>query len=147
MEEIMNFMKLNSKIFRNTQIILDKALEKYGLSSGSFKYLFILEDNEGISQNQISKEIGNDKAMSARIIAKLIEMGYIYKEEDTLDHRAYNLYLTPAAKKLIPVLKDEIKKMENLITKDLSEEVLLITMDSLKKIYNNTQKVTGREVI
>ncbi|MDG0813483.1 hypothetical protein [Cohnella rhizosphaerae] len=61
---------LNSKIFRNTQLILDKLIEKYELSSGSFSYLIILEKNEGINQNKLSEEVGNDKAMSARTIKK-----------------------------------------------------------------------------
>lgn len=144
MEGITNFIKLNSKIFRNVQTLIDGALDKYGLSSGSFRYLFILEENEGISQNMISKEVGNDKAMSARIIAKLIGMNYIYKVQDDNDHRAYNLYLTPEAKELIPELHAELKKIENQITVDLSEEDKNSTIDGLKKIYTNTQKVTGR---
>ncbi len=95
----MNLIKLNSKIFRSTQTYLDRALKKYELSSGSFHYLFILEINEGISQNKISSIICNDKAMSARTIMKLIELDYVYKEDDK-DGRAYNLFLTAKAKKL-----------------------------------------------
>ena len=64
----------NNKIFRNTQSYLEKVLKAYDLSSGTYPYLFILEKNEGISQIQISKEIGNDKAMSARTINKLSKM-------------------------------------------------------------------------
>lgn len=144
MDEIMNFIKLNSKIFRNTQVYLDKALKKYELSSGSFRYLFVLEYNEGISQNRISKEIGKDKAMSARIIAKLIELEYVYKDADANDHRAYNLYLTAKAKTIIPKLHQEIKTIEDRITNNLSKEENLIMMESLKKIYYNTQMATGR---
>ena len=72
----------NNKIFRNTQSYLDKILKKYDLSSGAYPYLFILEKNEGISQIKISKEIGNDKAMSARTINKLIESNFVYREQD-----------------------------------------------------------------
>ena len=45
-KETMHFIMLNCKIFRNTQIYLDKVLKKYELSSGSYSYLFILEKNE-----------------------------------------------------------------------------------------------------
>ena len=45
-----------------------------------------------VSQNKISEDIGNDKAMSARTITKLIELDYVYKEADERDSRAFRLY-------------------------------------------------------
>lgn len=141
MEETMNLIKLNSKIFRNTQIYLDRVLKKYDLSSGSFRYLFILEANAGISQNKISNLIGNDKAMSARTITKLIELDYVYKKEDDKDGRAYNLYLTSKAKGIIPEIHNEIESLINLITEELSEKEKDITMKSLTKIFKKAQKL------
>ena len=137
----MHFIMLNSKIFRNIQIFLDKDLKKYELSSGSCPYLFILEKNEGISQNKMSKEIGNDKAMSARTISKLIELGYVYKEQHEKNSRAYKLYLTEKAKDVMPHINKEINAMVNLITEELSEEEMLITMKALIKIFDSTQRL------
>lgn len=138
---MINFMKLNSKIFRNTHMYLDKALKQYEISSGTFPYLFMLEHNEGINQNRISREIGNDKAMSARTITKLIEQGYVSKKEDARDSRAYKLYLTPQAREVIPAIRKEINSLIDLITADLSEEEKNITMRSLAKIFEKTQKL------
>lgn len=140
-EEMSYLVKYNSKIFRNTQIYLDKVLRQYELSSGCYPYLFILEDHEGISQNKISKELGNDKAMSARTITKLIMLGYIYKEEDKTDSRAYKLYLTEKAKDIIPKIHEEIHNLVNLITKDLNTEEKSITMDSLKRIMSSVKNL------
>ena len=133
----MYLLKLNNKIFRNTQIYLDKALKEYELSSGSYPYLLTLTKNEGISQNKISKELGYDKAMSARTITKLIKLGYIDRKEDEADSRAYRLYLTQKAKDVIPKVLEEIHKLVHLITKDLSEEEKVITIYSLNKTLNN----------
>ena len=85
----------NNKIYRNTQSYLDKILKKYDLSSGSYPYLMELEKNEGTSQIYISRKIGNDRAMSARTINRLIESDFIYRVQDEKDCRAYKLYLTP----------------------------------------------------
>jgi len=146
-KETMHFIKLNSKIFRNIQVFMDSVLEKYDLSSGSCPYLFILDKNEGISQNKISKEIGNDKAMSTRTIKKLIELDYVLKKEDERDSRAYKLYLTTKAKAVIPKMHQEIQALVNLITQDLSEKEKAITMKSLIKIFNNTQRLKDKEVV
>lgn len=147
MEETMHFIMLNSKIFRNTQIYIDKSLKKYELTSGAYPYLFVLEKNEGISQNQISREIGNDKAMSARTITKLIELDYVYKKEDEQDSRAYKLYLTEKARSVLPQIHKEIQGLIKLITEDLSEEEKSITIKSLKKILNSAQKLREKEEI
>ena len=139
------FIMLNSKIFRNTQIFLDKALKKFGLTSGSIPYIFTLEKNEGITQNKLSKEVGNDKAMSARTITKLIEASFVHKEQDEKDSRAYNLYLTEKAKKLIPIIRGEIQGIVDLITEDLTEEEKAITKKSLQKILDKTQRLKDEE--
>ena len=141
MNEIMKFIKLNSKIFRNTQMYLDKVLKKYGLSSGNFRYLFIIEVNEGISQNRLSREIGNDKAMSARTITKLVKAGFVKKVEDQNDARACNLYLTDKGWDVIPKLHNEIAAFEQVITGDLTEIEKVQVMHSLNRIYQNTQSV------
>lgn len=135
----------NNKIFRNTQSYLDKVLKEYDLSSGAYPYLFILEKNEGISQIQISREIGNDKAMSTRTINKLIEGDFIYRKQDEKDNRAYKLYLTPKAKEIIPKIHEEIQIVVDLITKDLSKDEMNITMESLKKIFERTRTLRKME--
>ncbi|MCB2298757.1 MarR family winged helix-turn-helix transcriptional regulator [Clostridium tagluense] len=137
----MYLIKLNNKIFRTTQVYLDKVLKEYELSSGSYPYLLILRENEGISQNKISEEVGYDKAMSARTITKLIKLGYIDRKKDEADSRAYKLYLTEKAKVIIPKVLDEIHKLVHLITVDLNEKEKDITIDSLNKILNNIKKI------
>ncbi len=135
-----HLIMLNNKIYRNTQIYLDKVLKKYGLGSGTYSYLFTLEKNEGISQNKISREIGHDKAMSARTITRLVELGYVYKEEDERDSRAYRLYLTAKAREIIPEIHKEIRILISLITENLSEEEKVTAISALSKIYDNTQR-------
>ncbi|MFW2491814.1 MarR family winged helix-turn-helix transcriptional regulator [Clostridium chromiireducens] len=144
-KEIMHFLMLNSKIFRNSQGYLDKVLKKYEISSGSISYIFTLEKNEGISQNKLSKEIGNDKAMSARTIVKLIDLGLVFKKQDEKDSRAYNLYLTAKAKELIPRIREEIQAVVSLITEDLTDEEKCITTKSLKKVLDRTQRLKNEE--
>lgn len=143
--ETMNFIMLNNKIFRNTQVYLDRILKKYELSSGSIPYIFNLEKNEGITQNKLSKEVGNDKAMSARTIIKLIDLDFVYKKQDERDSRAYNLYLTEKAKGLIPEIRKDIRTVVDLVTEDLTEEEKFITTKSLKKILDKTQRLKDEE--
>ena len=141
-EDIINLLRLNNKIFRTTQVYLDKVLKKFELSSGSYPYLMILRKNEGISQNQISKELGHDKAMSARMITKLINIGYLDKEKDENDSRANKLYLTEKATAVIPKVGEEVRQLLELITQDLNPLEKSVTIDSLNKILSNIKKMS-----
>jgi len=137
----MYLIKLNNKIFRSTQIYLDKVLKEYELSSGSYPYLLILNENEGISQNKISKKLGCDKAMSARTITKLIKLDYLDKKENEVDSRAYKLYLTQKAKCIIPIVLHKIHELVDLITNNLDEHEKVITINSLNKVLDNAKKL------
>ena len=141
-EDIINLLRLNNKIFRTTQVYLDKVLKKFELSSGSYPYLMILRKNEGISQNQISKELGHDKAMSARMITKLINIGYLDKKKDENDSRANKLYLTEKATAVIPKVGEEVRQLLGLITQDLNPLEKSVTIDSLNKILSNIKKMS-----
>lgn len=141
----MHFIMLNNKIFRNNQIQLDKVMKKHDLSSGSMPYLFILEKSEGVSLHELSRKIGNDKAMTTRTIKRLIELEYVYKVAKDGDCRTYQLYLTEKAKAILPQMHGEIKEIVDLISVDLSQEEKDVTLASMKKIFMRTQQQRAEE--
>jgi len=140
-EDINSLLKLNNKIFRKSQVYLDKVLKEYELSSGSYPYLLILKNNEGSSQNKISEELGYDKAMSTRTIVKLIKIGYLYREKDDEDARANKLYLTDKAKDTIPKILEHLHELVRIISTDLNEQEKVVTIESLSKILHNIKKI------
>lgn len=141
--------KLIGSIYRSTQVYTNEVLEQYDLGSGTYPYLLSLYNNEGINQNQISKELDVDKAMSARVIKRLIDIGYVKKEADQADSRAYKLYLTDKGKSIIPEVKAALYHWNDVITKSLSDEqkmeldhLLSIVLSDTKK-YRKSMKVEG----
>jgi len=140
-EGIMYLLKLNNKIFRYTQIYLDKVLKEYELSSGSYPYLMILKDKDGINQNRISEELGYDKAMTTRTLAKLIDIGYLDRIKDDDDFRANKIYLTEKGKNVTVKVLEKIHELFRLVTLDLNEEEKVNTIDSLNKILCNIKKI------
>jgi len=140
-EGIMYLLKLNNKIFRYTQIYFDRVLKEYELSSGSYPYLLILKDKDGINQNRISEELGYDKAMTTRTLAKLINIGYLDRIKDDDDSRANKIYLTEKGKDVSVKILEKIQGLEQLITLDLNEEEKVVTIESLNKILCNIKKV------
>jgi len=135
-----SLIKFTNTLYRITQAYTDEALKKYELSSGTYPFLLKLNEKEGISQNQISKELSVDKAMSARSISKLIELGYIRKENDEADSRAYKLYLTDKAKGIIPDIKCIIHNWIDIITEDFEEEEKDQIVKLAEKALNNAKR-------
>lgn len=141
----MHFIMLNNKIFRNNQIQLDKWLKKFDLSSGSMPYLFILEKKEGVSLHELSRKIGNDKAMTTRTIKRLIELDYVNKVGKDGDCRAYQLYLTAKAKAILPQIHGGIQEMLDVITVDLAPVEKEVTLSAMRKIFRRTQQLRDEE--
>jgi DNA-binding MarR family transcriptional regulator len=135
-----SLIKLTNYIYRYTQSYTDEVLAKYNLSSGTYPYLLRLNKNEGISQNQISKILNVDKAMSARAVKRLIELEYIKKEENEEDTRAYKLYLTDKAKAIIPNIIAELDRWIDMISEGLKEEEKKNVLYSLQIIMDNAEK-------
>lgn len=137
--------KLTNNIYRCTQVYVDKKLQKYKLSIGTYPYLFALKRLPGISQNEISRELNVDKAMSARTIKKLIELRYIRKEENEKDIRAYKLFITDDAEKVIPEIMEIMDEWVNILLQGNSEEQKEKGIIFLKGILENAQKYTKKQ--
>jgi DNA-binding MarR family transcriptional regulator len=138
-EERKPLTMLTGIIYRSTQAYTNEVLGKFNLGSGTYLYLLTLFRKEGINQNQISKELVVDKALSARAIKKLIDLEYIRKEADPEDSRAYKLYLTEKAKKIIPDIKMELNKWNDMITQSLSEQEKDNIIDLLSIVLRDTK--------
>lgn len=135
-----SLIKLTNSIYRCTQTHIDKKLEKFNLTTGTYPYLFVLNRNEGISQNEISRELNVDKAMSARTVKKLIELGYIRKEENEEDIRAYKLYITDKAKSIIPEIIEILDDFTNILVQGNDRERIEASIEFLESVLENGKR-------
>ena len=138
--KIRPLLKLTNSIYRCTQVYIDKKLEKFNLTIGTYPYLFVLNKNEGISQNEISRELNVDKAMSARTVKKLIELGYIRKEENEEDIRAYKLYITDKAKSIIPEIIEILDDFTNILVQGNDRETIETSLNFLESVLENGKR-------
>ena len=103
--------------------------------------MLILKDKDGINQNRISEELGYDKAMTTRTLAKLINIGYLDRIRDDDDFRANKIFLTEKGKAVTVKILDKLHELDQLITIDLNEEEKVNTIESLNKILYNIKKI------
>lgn len=144
-KKIATLIKLNSNIYRCTQAYMDKKLEKFELTMGTYPYIMVLNRKPGISQNEISKELNVDKAMSARTIKKLIELEYISKEENKDDIRAYKLYITEKGKIVIPEIVKIVNEWSSVIVEGSSDKETETAIEFLESALENGRRYRAKQ--
>src|SRR5512138_3362543 len=85
-------------IYRSHVAYMARELEAYRVGSGQFEVLLFLFHEDGISQEKLSKALKVSKSTSTRAIQSLEKEGYVYRQRDENDLRAYRVYLTEKGK-------------------------------------------------
>jgi len=121
-----------SRTYSRMKNLFLKKLRKYVL-------LAQLSEKEGISPTDLSLVSLRDKPYTTRLIDKLAENGFIFKEESKVDKRSSLIYLTQQGaeikKEIIPVA-DKINEwlVENMDEKEVKSLKVL-----LHQMYDNIQ--------
>ena len=77
-------------LFRRSRVHLDRVFEPMGLGKGLYLYLALLSRNEGLTQHQLAVELAFDEGTVARAVQRLTDGGWLRKERDERDGRAFN---------------------------------------------------------
>jgi DNA-binding MarR family transcriptional regulator len=130
-------IRLINYLYRNLQTRLDAILAPFELSSGTYPILLSLSHHEGVSQNQVCRELHIDKALAARAVQKLIALGYLKKQADAEDCRACRLFLTAKAKTALPEILRELESLNNLLVAGMDDAQQEAVLGSLTQILDN----------
>lgn len=121
-------------MYRKGNAYIGKQLSDVGVGSGQFMFLLELYQKDGISQEELSERLNIDKGTTARAIKKLEEDGFLFRERDKNDKRAYKIYLTNKGNYVKQPILDALKSWEDIITSRLSNEERSILDLLLNKI-------------
>ena len=132
-----SIVKYVSILYRYGQSYFNKKLGFLNIGSGQYVSLITLYRKDGISQEELSNYLKIDKGTTAKAIKKLEDEGYLIRNIDLRDKRAYRVFLTPKALEVIPIIQGAAKDWENILTSGLSEEESLWVERILKKMAHN----------
>ena len=117
-----NFLISLSVLYRNTMKFFDKALAKYGIGSGQLMFLFFINENEGITMQEVSRIGEVDKGTTTKSIQKLIEQDYVQVRTDENDRRVKRLYTTQRAAEVMNELYDLRNEYRSLMARGVEME-------------------------
>ncbi|MCY1150995.1 MAG: MarR family transcriptional regulator [Sphaerochaetaceae bacterium] len=114
--------QLIDDIYREKNKVLSLFLDKYSLGNGQFQILNEIAWHDGISQEGIASIRKTDKSAIAKSIKGLIDKGYIFKERNLEDKRAYCLHCTEKGRLMIPKIQNIVESVDKILLKDFSKE-------------------------
>lgn len=114
--------RLVAILHRMANIYLSNELKTFNIGAGQYIFLAELFDQEGQSQDELTKRVCVDKANSARALGKLEEAGYVRRVGDAKDKRVKRAYLEPAAREIEEDFWRVITHWSDILTRNLSKQ-------------------------
>ena len=138
--------KYISILYRNGGAYISKNLEKSGLGSGQYIFLFSLLKRDGVNQEVLSNELFIDKGTTARALKKLEEEGFVERRICQTDKRANRIYVTDKARQIESEIVTCMKSWREVLLKEISEEDMMTTIRVLSQMVKNVEleKQKGR---
>lgn len=129
--------RLIACLHRQSRIYFDNALAPFGLSSGTLPLLGSLLRQDGLNQQELSEHLHVDKATITRMISKLIELGYVRREHDPADKRAYRLFATRKARDIDPEVRQVLRGWTAILSEGFTNEEKELAFTFLTRMRDN----------
>ena len=97
-------------IARQLRVTFDQSAEQSGLARAQWTLIATVARNPGATQRTIAEALEVREITAGRLVDRLCEEGYLKRQENPTDRRAYCVYLTSAAQPLLDKL-DELAKV------------------------------------
>ncbi len=127
-------------LFRRSRVHLDRVFEPVGLGKGLYLYLALLSRNEGLTQHQIAVELAFDEGTVARAVQRLTAAGWLRKERDGRDARAFRVYLTQQASEKMPLVLRELEAWNALLVEGFDPGERDLALGLLVRMANNAER-------
>lgn len=114
--------RLIAMLHRMANLYLGQELRSLKIGAGQYIFLAELLDQEGQSQDELTKKVLMDKANTARALGKLEEAGYLRRVSDPKDKRIRRAYLEPKAREVEEDFWRIIMRWNDILSQNLPEE-------------------------
>lgn len=122
---------------------LDEQLEVLNLKWHDLVLLLVVEQIPGIEQARLIPFLQTDKANVTKLIQRLEQNNYIYRETNKTDKRNKNVFLTKEGKKLVPKLYEIMNIWEDACFSEIEKSELVLYKKISSKIITNIMRNTN----
>ncbi|MBR2991529.1 MAG: anaerobic ribonucleoside-triphosphate reductase activating protein [Solobacterium sp.] len=138
MENGHHFLVNQSILYRNTQKYFDKILSKFDIGAGQLIYIIAINENEGVTMQEVSRLLEMDKGTTTKSIQRLIEQGYVEMRIDEKDRRIKHLHMTEKSGQMINEIYGYRNDYRMTLAKDMDFETFA---EALEQVTDNSRRL------
>lgn len=138
-EKILNLLQKINTIYRSAQKYATRELSKNDISAIEAAILTKI-CNSSAPQDEISKEIGVDKAYISRVLAKMEEKNLILKKNSQKDKRIREIEITKLGKEKLNIRQQILVKWCEETFGDISLKELNLLTEAIEIISNKANE-------
>lgn len=146
MEDNHNFLLNISVLYRNIQKYFDHVLAPYEIGAGQVIILMVINENTGITMQEVSQLCEIDKGTCTKSVNRLIDQGYVQMRVDEKDRRIRRLYTTDRAADIVRKLYDFRNQYRHFLSRnadfDMFEKELDVICDNARNSLEEEREET-----
>jgi DNA-binding MarR family transcriptional regulator len=124
--------------------MLRGKLGEHGVTFGQFQHLRHLWAEDGLTQVEISRRIGIEKASSTSIVDSLEKSGLITRQRDENDRRKMRIVLTPEGRGLERQLWDCARETNKVAAAGFAPGEIAALFAGLGRVIENLRAAEGK---
>jgi MarR family transcriptional regulator, transcriptional regulator for hemolysin len=128
---------LVNDVARMVRTIADARARDHGMTLAQWKLLVRLEQQPGMSQNELAALIEVEPITVGRLIDRLEHRGMVKRCPDPSDRRIWRLHLTEAAEPMLKEITKARAEINGILTAGLEEKDLEAAIDCLLQMKSN----------
>lgn len=132
-----SFGRLIRSVYRHGRMYLHQCIHSLGIGPPQFFILHTLFHHPGITQEEIGRRIGGDPSTLARTILRLEKAGYVRRERDPRNRRAYRVNVTPDGEALRDRLESLLAAYSDVLTRGFSADEKRTALEYLRRMERN----------
>ena len=131
--------------FRAFSRALELRTAPHGVSSGQWRFLRVLWQEDGITQRELSRRVGMREPTTVIALKSLERSGFVVREKSEADRRKVHVYLTPQARDLHAVLIPAVAEVNRLALAGLTDSEVEVLRRALAQVGRNLAADAGED--
>lgn len=127
-------------IHRRGMIYMDNELAHLGLGRATFTMLVTLYFDDGMRQEELTRELGINKGTTTRTVNKLVDLGYARREADPTDGRVCRVVLTDKAMAIKEDFLNVLDRGTEILAHGFTHAERRGALDLLKRMHANLEQ-------
>ena len=117
----------------------NEKLQEIGISQGLLFFILYIGKNPNCAPGKLSSDLNFDTGHTTRSITKLEQVGFVIREKNEADKRAYILNLTQKGKDAFLLSHNLFEEWDNKVMEDMDKEDREQLIFLLKKLDNKKE--------